>query len=177
MIVSLVAAMGENRVIGRGDALPWHLPEDLRRFRELTWGHTVIMGRTTYLSIGRPLPNRRMLVLSRSPSFRPSGVESFPGIDAALAACAGEEEVFVCGGAEVYRAALPRADRIYLTVIHREYEGDVRFPPVPEAFVEVEREEVGGEPPATLLVLERRRAEEPATRGGTTGRAGSGDSP
>ncbi len=155
MIVSLIAAMAENRVIGGGGAIPWHLPADLRHFREITMGHPVIMGRRTYASIGGPLPGRRNLVLSRSSGFRAEGVEVFASLEEALAACTGAEEVFVCGGGEVYREALPLSDRIYLTIIHREYDGDTRFPPIPADFVEVKRMEEPGPPPFSRLVLER----------------------
>lgn len=157
MILSLIAAMAENRVIGSKGAIPWHLPADLAHFRELTTGHPVIMGRMTFASIGHSLPGRRNLVLSRTPGFRAEGVEIRASLEDALAACAEAGEVFVCGGEEVYRAALPLADRIYLTLIHRKYEGDRVFPPIPAEFVEVSRTEEPGPPPFSWLVLERRR--------------------
>lgn len=128
MIVSLVAAMAENRVIGHDGNLPWRLPRDMRRFQRLTTGHAVIMGRKTYDSVGQPLPNRRNLVVTRNPDYRPPGVQVFPNLDdALLAADAGE--VFVAGGAEIYRLALPRAVRLYLTVVHAVVDGDTYFPP------------------------------------------------
>src|SRR5512133_578369 len=102
VIVSLIAAMAENRVIGSGKGIPWDVPADRRRFRELTMGHTLVMGRTTYESIGRPLPGRKTRVLTRTPGYPAPGCVSVPDLNSALAACAGEEEVFVCGGAEVY---------------------------------------------------------------------------
>lgn len=128
MIVSLIGAMAENRVIGRGGHLPWHLPKDLRHFKRLTVDHTVIMGRKTFDEIQRPLSNRRNVVISRNPAFRPGGVTVVPNLDEALALGATEGEVFVIGGAEIYRLALPRADRLYLTVIHAHVEGDTFFP-------------------------------------------------
>ncbi len=128
-IVSLVAAMAENRVIGKGGKLPWRLPDDQKFFRQLTLDHTVIMGRKTFEEIGRPLANRRNVVISRNPAFRPRGVTVVPSLDEALALGATEREVFVVGGAEIYRLALPRADRLYLTVVHAEVEGDTWFPP------------------------------------------------
>jgi dihydrofolate reductase len=127
--VALIAAVADNGVIGREGGLPWHLPDDLRWFKRLTTGHTVIVGRRTFASLGRPLPNRRWIVLTRDPAFRPAGVETAPDLRAALAA-AGTGEVFVAGGAAVYRAALPVADRLYLTAVHADVTGDTVFPPV-----------------------------------------------
>ncbi|RMH23020.1 MAG: nucleoside triphosphate pyrophosphohydrolase [Acidobacteria bacterium] len=131
--ISLLAAMSENRVIGRDGRLPWHLPADLKRVKRLTVGHTVIMGRRTFESIGRPLPRRRSIVLSRDRRYRPAGVEVAASLEEALALAGGEEEVFVFGGAELFRLALPRARRIYLTLVHAEVEGDVHFPPWDES--------------------------------------------
>jgi dihydrofolate reductase len=129
--VAVIVAHAENRVIGRDGQLPWHLPEDLRRFRRLTTGHAIVMGRLTYESVGRPLPHRRNIVLSRRLRSAPEGVELAPDLDAALALPGmASSTVFVAGGAEVYRAALPRADRLYLTVVHADVEGDVLFPEV-----------------------------------------------
>ena len=128
MIVSLVAAMSENRVIGRGGKLPWHLPKDLKFFKKLTVDHTVIMGRKTFDEIKRPLDNRRNVVITRNHAFQPHGVTVVPSLDEALALGATEEEVFVIGGGTVFRLALPRADRLYLTVVHAQVEGDTWFP-------------------------------------------------
>jgi dihydrofolate reductase len=127
--VALIAAVAENGVIGRGGGLPWHLPDDLRWFKQLTMGHPVVIGRRTFDTLGRPLPGRRWIVLSRNPAFHPDGVETAPDLRSALAA-AGHGDVFVAGGADVYRAALPLADRLYLTVVHARVEGDTRFPEV-----------------------------------------------
>ncbi len=128
MIVSLVAAMAENRVIGRSGGLPWHLPKDLQFFKKLTVDHTVIMGRKTFAEVKHPLANRRNVVVTHNPGFRPHGVTVVPSLDEALALGATEDEVFVIGGGEIYRLALPRADRIYLTVVHAVVEGDTYFP-------------------------------------------------
>ena len=133
MIVSLVAAMAENRVIGRDGKVPWHLPDDLKFFKRLTVDHTVIMGRKTFEEIRRPLANRRNVVISRRPDFRPAGVTVVPTLAEALALGATEREVFVIGGGEIYRLALPRAERLYLTVVHAEVEGDTYFPPFDQA--------------------------------------------
>ena len=129
MSLALVAACSENDVIGRAGGLPWRLPEDLRRFRRLTTGHAVLMGRRTWESIGRPLPRRRNLVLTRSP-LRIDGVEIFASLKAALEAVSDDTEPFVIGGEALYRATLPRAGRIHLTRVHAEVEGDARFPEV-----------------------------------------------
>ena len=128
MIVSLVAAMSENRVIGRGGGLPWHLPKDLQYFKKLTVDHTVIMGRKTYDEVKRPLDNRRNVVITRNPDFKPHGVTVVPTLKEALALGATEREVFVIGGGEIYRLALPLADRLYLTLVHATVEGDTFFP-------------------------------------------------
>ena len=132
-IISLVAAMAENRVIGRGGGLPWRLPDDMRHFKRLTVDHTVIMGRKTFEEIKRPLDNRRNVVISRKPDFRPHGVTVVPSLKEAVALGATEEEVFVIGGGEIYRLALPMADRIYLTLVHANVEGDTTFPPFEDA--------------------------------------------
>ncbi len=133
--------MAENRVIGRGGHLPWHLPKDLQHFKRLTVDHTVIMGRKTFDEIQRPLSNRRNVVISRNPVFRPAGVTVVPNLDEALALGTAEREVFVIGGAEIYRLALPRADRLYLTVVHAHVEGDTAFPPFDEGAWALEEEE------------------------------------
>lgn len=126
--VCLVAAIARNRVIGRGNALPWHLPEDLKRFKALTLGHPVLMGRKTHESIGKPLPGRRNLVITRNRGYRAAGCEVFHTLDAAIAACRGAESLFVIGGAELYRAALGCADRLEFTEIDADFEGDAYFP-------------------------------------------------
>jgi dihydrofolate reductase len=125
--------MAENRVIGKDGGLPWHLPDDLRHFKRLTVDHTVIMGRKTFDEIRHPLANRRNVVISRNPGFRPPGVTVVPSLEEALALGATEREVFVIGGGEIYRAALPNADRIYLTVVHADVEGDTWFPAFEDA--------------------------------------------
>jgi dihydrofolate reductase len=120
--------MAENRVIGRGNDLPWRLPRDMKRFKQLTMGHTVVMGRTTYETLERPLRGRRNVVLSRDPERRYEGAEVVATLDDALRLAGDDDEVFVAGGGEVYRLALPRADRIYLTIVHADVTGDTLFP-------------------------------------------------
>ncbi len=129
MIVSLVVAWAENGVIGKDNQLPWRLPADLRYFQQLTTSHTIVMGRKTFESIGKPLPNRRSIVITRRRDFHADGVDVARSLDEALAMAGGEDEVFIVGGAEIYRAALPLTDRMYVTVVHASPEGDVSFPP------------------------------------------------
>ncbi len=126
-IVALVAAIARNGVIGRDNGLAWHLSSDLKRFKALTLGKPMLMGRRTWDSIGRPLPGRRTLVLTRDRTVRAEGAEIVHDWDAALAAAAGPE-LMVVGGAEIYAIALPRADRLHLTEVEAAPEGDVRFP-------------------------------------------------
>lgn len=129
--LSLIAAVAANGVIGSDNALPWRLPEDLKRFKALTLGHPVIMGRRTHESIGRPLPGRRNIVISRNKEYAASGCEVAASLGAALDACRiGNEgdEVFIIGGAQIYAEALPLARRLYLTEIRADYPGDARFP-------------------------------------------------
>jgi dihydrofolate reductase len=132
MKVSLIVAVAKNGVIGRGGELPWRLSADLRRFKELTMGHTILMGRKTYESIGRPLPGRRMIVITRQPDYRAAGAEVVAGLDEAfrLAADRNDTECFVIGGGEIYGHARPRADRVYLTRVHAPVDGDAYFPPL-----------------------------------------------
>jgi len=131
MILSLVAALDRNGVIGDGNDLPWHVPADLRRFRELTVGHDVIMGRKTFESIyarlGKPLPKRRSIVLSRTARESADDVIWVPDLDSAMHVCMGDE-AFVIGGAEVFKMALPLVQKMYLTEIDAEVPGDVFFP-------------------------------------------------
>jgi len=126
--ITLVAALSENGVIGRDGALPWHLPDDLRRFKSLTMGHPILMGRRTFDSIGRALPGRRNLVLTHRPAGLPPGVEAVDSLAAAISACAGDSELCVIGGAGLFRLALPQASRLELTLVHAMIEGDVVFP-------------------------------------------------
>jgi dihydrofolate reductase len=121
-----IVAMADNGVIGRGNGLPWHLPDDLMRFKALTMGHSLLMGRKTHDSIGRALPGRRNLVLTRNGAWRAPGCEAVPSLDAALARSAGST-LFVIGGAEVFSLAWPVVGRLELTEVHAEPEGDTRL--------------------------------------------------
>lgn len=131
--VALIAAMAENRVIGRDGELPWRLPDEMRFFVRTTRGHTVVMGRRTFESFGQPLPNRRNIVVTRDRSYAPAGAEVAHSLEDALALAAEDAEVFVAGGAEIYRQSLPRADRLYLTLVHGQPQGDTLFPEFDEA--------------------------------------------
>jgi dihydrofolate reductase len=139
--VSIIAAMAENRVIGIHNTLPWHLPEDLKRFRRLTTGHAVIMGRKNYESIGKPLPDRRNIVVTHDPGYQAPGCVVVDSLPAALAAAGDDAEIFVIGGAEIYRQLLTTADRLYLTLVHADVRGDTYFPEFgAEAWHETSRE-------------------------------------
>lgn len=156
MIVSIIAAIARNGVIGREGRLPWHLPVDLRRFREITTGHAVIMGRKTFEGLGHPLPDRTNIVLTRQSGFMANGVIVANSLVAALETVRDDEEVFICGGAEIYKQSLGRADRLYLTLIDADFEGDAFFPGFPaEQFVEVERIPFSNDPPGAFVLLER----------------------
>jgi dihydrofolate reductase len=130
MLRSIIVAAAENGVIGRRGQLPWRLSADLQRFKQLTMGHTVLMGRKTYESISRPLPGRRMIVITRQPDYEAADVEIAHSLPAAcgLAATANETEAFIIGGAEIFREALSHADRLYFTRVHAAIDGDVYFP-------------------------------------------------
>lgn len=131
MLITIIAAVAENGTIGKGGTLPWHLPDDFKRVKKLTTGHTLIMGRHTFESIGKPLPNRRSIVLSRDAGYAPPGVDRAASLDQGLTLAreAGETEAFIFGGAGVFASGLGIADRMLLTIVHAEIAGDVRFPP------------------------------------------------
>ncbi len=126
--VQLVVAIADNGVIGAKGTLPWHLPEDLRHFKRVTLGHPVIMGRRTWESLGKPLPGRENIVVSRTAGFEAPGAHVAMSFEAAIALCAGESVACVIGGSALFAAALPIADRLVITEIHRAYDGDTYFP-------------------------------------------------
>lgn len=143
-MISIIVARAKNGVIGSQNDLPWYLPDDLKRFKELTTGHVVIMGRKTYESIlkrlGKPLPNRRNIVITRDAAFVADGAEIVHSLDEALEVT-GDQEVFIIGGAQIYELALPRIDRLYITEINAEIDGDVYFPTiVAEEWQEIARQ-------------------------------------
>ena len=144
--ITLIVARARNGVIGREGKLPWRLPEDLAFFKRTTTGHPIVMGRRTWDSIGRPLPGRRSIVVSRRAGFAAAGAEVAANLDEALRLCADSEEVFVIGGAQLYAEALPRAGRLIVTEIDADFEGDTHWPaPDPGEWREAAREHL---PPA-----------------------------
>lgn len=128
MISIIVALAGKKRVIGRKGGLPWYIPEELKRFKSLTMGHPVIMGRKTHESVGRALPGRTNIVITHDPNYLAEGCIVVNNLDEALRQAQGDDEIFVIGGGEIYQQALPKADKLYLTYIDKEIEGDVFFP-------------------------------------------------
>ncbi len=137
MIVSIVVAIAENNAIGKDNHLLWKLPKDLKHFKDITAGHTVIMGRKTFDSVGKPLPNRRNIVITRDLKLKLAGAEVTNSLDEALKLCDPKEEVMIVGGAEIYRQALTLTDRIYLTRVHHSYDADTFFPEIkPEIWME-----------------------------------------
>lgn len=156
MKIILIAAMAKNRVIGRGNGIPWHIPSELQRFKALTMGHALIMGRKTFESIGRPLPGRKIIIITRNPEYRAAGCSVAASLAAAIALCPETETIFIAGGGEIYREALPLADAIYLTVLDREVEGDTLFPEfAPNQFRATSAERVEEPDPYTLTIFAR----------------------
>lgn len=158
--ISLIVACAANRTIGRDGTMPWHLPQDLKHFKALTMGKPIIMGSVTYRSIGRALPGRKNIVISRNPNFDAPGCRLVDSLGAAMAEAGAVDEVMIIGGAKIYALALPLAHRIYLTQIHKDIEGDTHFPLIGDEWHEVAREDHGeeGDTPAfSFLTLERER--------------------
>ncbi len=162
MIISLIAAMDERNGIGRDGGLPWHLSDDLKNFRRLTMGHHLVMGRKTFESIGVQLSGRQLIVLSRNPDYKAEGVIPAQSIEEALdiARQAGEEELFVIGGAQIFALALPIADRFFLTRVHAQVDVDTQFPEFDEnAWLEFDRQDFDQGPkndhPYTILSLQK----------------------
>ncbi len=163
MVISLIVAMDRRGVIGANGGLPWHLPEDLKNFKRITLGKPIVMGRKTHDSIGRVLPGRENIVLTRDKGFTAPGCTVLHGADAVLEHCRGVEEIMIMGGADLYAQFMPKAGRIYLTEIHGEFEGDTHFPGWEQlhgpAWREVRRENMAANPETSLsfsfVVLER----------------------
>lgn len=135
MTLSIIVAMSKNRVIGYKNELPWHLPEDLKRFKKITMGHPIVMGRKTFESIGRPLPGRENIVITRNKDYQAEGITVIHDFNSILKyqntndqRPTTEDEVFIIGGAEIFKLALPNTNNVYLTLIHKEFEGDTFFP-------------------------------------------------
>jgi dihydrofolate reductase len=159
VIVALVAALARGGVIGRDGGLPWHLPEDMAHFRDVTMGHPVVMGRKTWESLPerfRPLPGRRNIVVTRKPAWSAEGAERASSLEEALALVGGAEHVSVIGGGEIFAAALPYADQLLLTEIELDVDGDTAFPPR-DGFAETAREEHVGEDGTRFAFVTYRR--------------------
>ncbi len=140
-MISLIVAVSANGVIGRGDELPWHLSDDLKRFKQLTLGKPIVMGRKTFESIGRALPGRQNIVLTRQSELAADDCDVVSSIDAAIAAAGDAGEIVVIGGSEIYKLFLPLAERVYMTRVHIDVDGDARFPELDdEQWQETERE-------------------------------------
>jgi dihydrofolate reductase len=159
MIVSIIVAVGENNAIGKNNQLLWYMPADLKYFKNKTSGHTIIMGRKTFDSVGKPLPHRRNIVVTRQ-DIKIEGCEVVKSIDDAIALCKGEDEVFIGGGAEIYRQAMDKTDRIYLTIIHKMFDADTFFPEIDfTKWVETEHEDHQADEknklPYSFITLER----------------------
>jgi dihydrofolate reductase len=160
-MISMIAAFADGRVIGVDGDMPWHLPGDLQHFKKITSGHPILMGRKTFESIGRPLPKRRNIVLSRDKAFSPAGVEVIHDFSEVTLLMKEEEEFFVIGGATVYEQLLPKAERLYITKIDHSFKGDTFFPLIDEKEWKVVSEEKGiidekNQYPHRFLVYERR---------------------
>jgi dihydrofolate reductase len=160
-LITLVVAVADNGVIGRDNTLPWHLPDDLKRFKQLTLGKPIVMGRKTFDSIGRPLPGRHNIIVTRDPNYHREGVTVVHDVDAALRAAGAVPEIMVIGGAELFRTLLPRAGRLHLTRVHGNIEGDVLWPALDDrAWSVVERESHSADErhawPMTFEVWEKR---------------------
>lgn len=155
--LSAIVAMTEDHVIGRGLDIPWKIKGEQKRFKELTTGHTIIMGRKTYDSIGRPLPNRRTLVITRQPNLQIEGVEVFSSVQKAIASRPAEEEIFIAGGGAIYEETLAQTHTLYLTVIHQKIAGDIFFPTFSwDDFSVLEKTFVAGDIPYTYYTLQRK---------------------
>jgi len=159
MTVSIIVAIGENFAIGKNNQLLWHMPNDLKHFKDVTSGRTIIMGRKTFDSVGKPLPRRRNIVVTRQDITIP-GCEVVKSIEEGLALCKGEDEVFIGGGAEIYKLAMHLTDRIYLTIIHKSFDADTFFPEIDKSeWKEVKREDFEPDEknplPYSFITLER----------------------
>jgi len=148
MKISIIVAMASNRVIGLNNRMPWHLSADLKKFKQITMGSPILMGRNTFESIGRPLPGRTNIIISKNPAYRQDGCLVFNDIDTALATtCQNAEEIFVIGGSKLYETMLARANTLYLTQIKKAFHGDTFFPEWHgDDWLEVEREDIDDDP-------------------------------
>ena len=142
MELAIIVARAKNGVIGVNNTLPWRLPEDLQHFKSTTMNSPIIMGRNTWESLGRPLPGRRNLVVTRNPDYKPEGAEVFPSLEKAIDACSSEEKAFVIGGSQIYEQALNYVDKLIVTEVDIDVDGDAYFPDIdPMLWEEIDREE------------------------------------
>jgi dihydrofolate reductase len=161
MKISLIVAMASNGVIGHDGQMPWHLSADLKRFKKITLGSPIIMGRKTFESIGKPLPGRTNIIISRNVNYQQPGCLVYNGVEDALASCCDNaEQVFIIGGAALYEAILPHADTLYITEIHQEFSGSIYFPHWDRTmWQEIEREDINDDSQVdfsySFLVLKR----------------------
>ena len=161
MIISQIVAASENNVIGTNNTLPWHIPEDLKFYKETTLGKILIMGRKTYEDLGKALPKRLNIVITRQPNYKLDDAIVVPSLEEAYKVAEQHHkdwpgEVFINGGGEIYRLALPTSHKVYLTRIHKDFEGETTYPELPEGdFKEVSRREGQGEVPITFHTFER----------------------
>ncbi|NOQ76750.1 MAG: type 3 dihydrofolate reductase [Methylococcaceae bacterium] len=161
MKISLIVAMASNRAIGLDNKMPWHLSADLKKFKQITMGSPILMGRKTYESIGRPLPGRTNIIISRNSHYQQADCLIFNSIDEALASCRQYAEIFVIGGATFYQSMLPVADKLYLTEINKEFNADTFFPEINRSeWKEVSRENISDDPSVdfsySFICLEKR---------------------
>ncbi len=165
MKISLIVAMAENRVIGLNNQMPWHLSADLKHFKQITMGSPIIMGRKTFEAIGRPLPGRTNIIVSRNPQYQAENCLLFPQLEAALNHCQQHDEVFIIGGATLYEQTLERAHKIYLTQIHQVFSGDTYFPEIDkQTWVELEKTTIQDDPAVefsySFICLEKKSADD-----------------
>jgi dihydrofolate reductase len=157
--MSIIVAAAQNRVIGSGNRLPWHIPEDFAWFKRHTRGHPVIMGRKTYESIGGVLPDRKNIIITRNREYTAAGAYIYNSLEDAVYALeqAGHEEIFIIGGNQIFNQSMDKADRIYLTLIHRDFEGDIFMPEIPlDKFTKSFEEYHTGEIPFTFFIYDRK---------------------
>lgn len=160
MEIILIVAMAQNRVIGRDNRIPWHIPEEMHHFKSTTMGHAVIMGRKTFESLGKALPGRFNVVLTRSPQLHFPECTTATTLEEAIECCRGQEKVFIIGGRTIYQEAMPVADTILLSVLDAAYEGDTLFPPIPETlYRRVAAKRLGQTHPFTLEIYQRKGRE------------------
>lgn len=158
MKIILIAAMAQNRVIGKENRIPWHIPEEMHYFKTTTTGHAIIMGRKTFESIGKALPNRFNVVLTKQNNLHFPGCTTASSLEQAIHCCRNHEKIFIIGGESIYKESMQVANTIMLSVLNRAYEGNVLFPAIPQSFFElVSEQQIGEEPLFTVLLYQRRQ--------------------